>query len=72
MDEGRLDKRAVLEDVLYLLRSDVLALAELEDILLPVDQLECIAFYEHPDIPSVQPASLINSLFRLLWIFVIS
>ena len=68
MYEGRLDKRASLEDVLYFLRSDVLSLIELEDVLLPVDQLECIAFYDHPNVSSVQPASLIDYLLSLLWL----
>ena len=68
MYEGRLDKRASLEDVLYFLRSDVLSLIELEDVLLPVDQLERIAFYDHPNVSSVQPASLICYFLRLLWL----
>ena len=50
---------------LHLLRRNVLALRQLEQILLSVNDLQAPVRQPHPDIARVEPALLVNGLARL-------
>mmetsp|Transcript_26469 Transcript_26469/g.78604 ORF Transcript_26469/g.78604 Transcript_26469/m.78604 type:complete len:625 (+) Transcript_26469:373-2247(+) len=58
-------ERAAYVDVLNLLRRDVLTLRHLEDVLLPVDDLEPASRDPRAHVAGVQPAVLIQHLTRL-------
>ena len=66
VDEALRDKPASRVDVLDLLGRDVLALRQLEDVLLAVDDLEPAAGEPQADVARVQPPLVIDDLVRLV------
>mmetsp|Transcript_15960 Transcript_15960/g.38838 ORF Transcript_15960/g.38838 Transcript_15960/m.38838 type:complete len:608 (-) Transcript_15960:73-1896(-) len=64
--EALRDELAACVHVLDLLGRDILALRQLKDVLLAVDDLEAPAGEPQPDIPRVQPALCVHHLVRLV------
>mmetsp|Transcript_17633 Transcript_17633/g.30374 ORF Transcript_17633/g.30374 Transcript_17633/m.30374 type:complete len:362 (-) Transcript_17633:1029-2114(-) len=61
VDEDLADELAAAEDVLEVLGSDVLAVGQLEDVLLPVDDRERAVGVPPPDVAGVKPAVLVEA-----------
>lgn len=58
--------------IFYLLWSNVLALCQLKDNLLPINDFETTASYPCPNISGMQSSLFVNDFSRLNFIFVIS
>ena len=69
VDEALRDKLASRVDVLNLLGRDVLALRQLEDVLLAVDDLEPAAGQPQADVARVQPPLVVDDLVRLCLLY---
>ena len=54
---------------LKLLRSNVLCLSQLEDVLSSIDNLESTIMVKNANIASVNPTILIEDLLGSLWVF---
>ena len=66
MHENVVDPRGPLVNVLNFLRRDVLPLLQLENVLLPVDDLQRVVGPDEPDVAAVEPAVLVDGLSGLL------
>lgn len=66
------DKRTIDISVLELLRSNVLTLGKLEQVLLSVNNLDSMVLMDLSNISCVEPAILIQNLLSLDGVFVIS
>lgn len=65
MEEALRDERALGIDPFYLIWSQILPLLQLEDVLLPIDDLEeYVRWVQLCHIPSMQPALLVDRLSR--------
>mmetsp|Transcript_111454 Transcript_111454/g.296166 ORF Transcript_111454/g.296166 Transcript_111454/m.296166 type:complete len:266 (-) Transcript_111454:1015-1812(-) len=65
-------KLALHVQVLDLLRGDILALRKLEEVLLPVDDLQAAVWRPQPDVARVEPAVLVDGLGGLVWHLVVA
>mmetsp|Transcript_3120 Transcript_3120/g.11312 ORF Transcript_3120/g.11312 Transcript_3120/m.11312 type:complete len:346 (-) Transcript_3120:627-1664(-) len=65
-------ERGPLADLLDLLRGHVLALRELEEVLLPVNDLELPSRDPAPDVPGVEPPVLVQDLPGLRLVVVVA
>mmetsp|Transcript_7586 Transcript_7586/g.21562 ORF Transcript_7586/g.21562 Transcript_7586/m.21562 type:complete len:230 (-) Transcript_7586:1425-2114(-) len=72
MDEGLSHPLALNEDILDLLRGNVLALGKLKDVLLPIDDLETAVRQDSADITRVEPSVLIDGILGLLLLLVVA
>ena len=72
IQEHLLHQVALQVSVLDLLRGDVLALTQLEDVLLPVHDLHVAVYRDDADVAAVQPALGVNSLRGLGRVLVVS
>lgn len=67
VEEGLLDHSGQRHDLLDLLRSDVLSLRELEDVLGTVNNLDRSIREDHADISRQEPAIISEGLCGLIW-----